>query len=363
MTYELFQLGPTAYIPVLLVSLIITLVKYGAFPLIFSKIRRKIITQKQYILLCYVVNFLVYIVFAAVNNETTSCAPCFLWTGIFSAAGISTLKTRCILDGFQYTNPTDTNIIQNETEYLTNDIAHQGKKTTSAENKQNRFCLRCGHLLPENSIFCQHCGIQLECTEIPFSSVKNPECKERYFSSKVKYSLIVISTLLILSGCLNVVLYLENSKITASQEAQINELEKNINSLNTTVSTQKEQINSQKNTITSLKVKEQYFDQICYELSSGNIGYASNNFKSNESIIVVGLNETNRKFTLTANWSNGGNVSTDYSGRAASVSFDNSSWYTSTKMTITPNYTGVTAVTFRNDVNSDTFKVLIIVVD
>ena len=119
----------------------------------------------------------------------------------------------------------------------------------------------------------------------------------------------------------------------------------------------------QKSQIADLEEKSGYFDTICKELSTGNIGYAASNFKASESVIVVDKNETNRKFTLTANWTNGGTVSTDYSGYSAWVNFDNDSWTTSTKMTIEPWQEGVTAVTFSNDVDSKTFKILIIVTE
>lgn len=39
MSYELFRQGPAAYIPVLLLSLIITVIAYGAFPFIFARVR------------------------------------------------------------------------------------------------------------------------------------------------------------------------------------------------------------------------------------------------------------------------------------------------------------------------------------
>ena len=67
MTYELFNQGPAAYIPIILVSLLITLVAYGAFPLVFARMRKKTITKKKYNLFCYCVNFLVMVLFVAVN--------------------------------------------------------------------------------------------------------------------------------------------------------------------------------------------------------------------------------------------------------------------------------------------------------
>ena len=58
MSYELFQQGPAAYIPVILVSLVVTVVAYGAFPFIFARARKKVITKKKYNRLCYGFNIL-----------------------------------------------------------------------------------------------------------------------------------------------------------------------------------------------------------------------------------------------------------------------------------------------------------------
>ena len=149
----------------------------------------------------------------------------------------------------------------------------------------------------------------------------------------------------------------------AEQLTQITALQGKINELETTVEKQDKTISSQKNTISNLKPKATAYDNICSSLKYGKIGFAANNFKTNESIIVVRKNEKDRKFTLTANWSRGGSVGVSYSSSAATVSFDKDSWYTSTTMTVKPWSVGATVVTFTNDVNSDTFKILIIVTD
>ena len=94
MSYELFEQGPAAYIPVILVSLVITLAAYGAFPLIFAKTRKKIITKRKYNVLCYCFNILVMILFVAINGEASSGGPYLLWTWVFSASGIKTLKNQ-----------------------------------------------------------------------------------------------------------------------------------------------------------------------------------------------------------------------------------------------------------------------------
>jgi len=52
MTYELFEQGPSVYLPIIIFSLIITLISYGAFPLIFAFVRKKEITKKD--ITCFV---------------------------------------------------------------------------------------------------------------------------------------------------------------------------------------------------------------------------------------------------------------------------------------------------------------------
>ena len=147
------------------------------------------------------------------------------------------------------------------------------------------------------------------------------------------------------------------------QLAQINTLQEKISDLETTINKQNNTINSQKKTIANLKPKADNYDDICSSLKYGNIGFAAYNFKSDESVIVVRKNEKDRKFTLTANWPSYGYVDVSYSSYAATVSFDKDSWSTSTKMTVIPHSVGATVVTFSNTVNSDTFKILIIVTD
>lgn len=147
------------------------------------------------------------------------------------------------------------------------------------------------------------------------------------------------------------------------QLAQINAFQEKISDLETTINKQNNTINSQKKTIANLKPKADNYDDICSSLKYGNIGFAANNFKSNESVIVVRKNEKDRKFTLTANWPSYGYVDVSYSSYAATVSFDKDSWSTSTKMTVNPHSVGATVVTFSNTINNDTFKILIIVTD
>ena len=100
--YELFQQGPAVYVPVLLLSLVITIVAYGAFPFIFSKVRKNPITKKKYRSLCYGINAAVMFLFIVINGEASSGGAYVLWTWIFSNYGIKTLSRRGIITDGEY---------------------------------------------------------------------------------------------------------------------------------------------------------------------------------------------------------------------------------------------------------------------
>ncbi len=192
--------------------------------------------------------------------------------------------------------------------------------------------------------FCKFCGGQIDT-----QTKKCIGCGKQYFKGiKVNKFLIIVLTLSILiltSVILNIVQFIKADELTE------------------TIASQNSTISSQKNKIDLLDEKSGYYDTISKELSYGNVGYASNNFRVSEGIILVDKNEKSRKFTLTTSWGGGGNISVSYSGYSAKVSFDNDSRNNSTKMTVEPRYEGVTVVKFSNDVNSQTFKMIIIVTD
>lgn len=150
MTYfELFQQGPAVYIPVLLIMLGITLLAYGAFPIIFAKTRKKTITKKKYNLLCYGINFFVMFLFIAFNGGSSG-GPYILWTGIFSSIGFNTLKKRGVLDGFQ---PIKAEKIFQDQKSFSN-----AEKQCPNETEEIRFCRKCGNKLLDGAKFCNKCG-------------------------------------------------------------------------------------------------------------------------------------------------------------------------------------------------------------
>ena len=205
-------------------------------------------------------------------------------------------------------------------------------------------------------------------TGIPKNNTPKP-CNQR--NSKVgknRIWILLIFVAIIISISLNAFQYSSYKKNIATVNEQlvtanntITALEKEVASQNRSINLKQKEIDSQKSKISSLEKKASYYDSIIRGMQFGNTGYASSNFFASDSVIVVSKNEENRKFKLTANWSNGGTVYVDYSSNAAVVSFDNDEWSTSTQMTVHPLSEGVTIVTFSNSVNSKTFKVLIIV--
>lgn len=162
MTYELFNQGPAAYIPIILVSLLITLVAYGAFPLVFARMRKKTITKKKYNLFCYCVNFLVMVLFVAVNGSSSSGAPYLLWTWVFSMSGIKTLKIRGVLEETQnknYKNDVSTEVAEVANTTISKDsMIAAAEHPVSEEMPRIRFCRKCGFELIDGSEFCSRCG-------------------------------------------------------------------------------------------------------------------------------------------------------------------------------------------------------------
>lgn len=146
MSLELLMQGPSVTIPIILVSILFTLVTYASFPLIFAAVRKKNITVKKYNTICYVVNFAISfleLTIILLNNSSNSkyhynFLTCLIWTPIFIGIGKKILKTRCVLDGYQETN---------------------GEQYEC----ENHFCPNCGsEISDEDDEFCSICGSKIK---------------------------------------------------------------------------------------------------------------------------------------------------------------------------------------------------------
>ena len=81
----------------MLLSLVITVLAYGTFPLIFAGVRKKPITKKMYRGICIVINAISMFLLSFLNETVSSGLAYVLWTFVFSTAGIKTLEKKEIL--------------------------------------------------------------------------------------------------------------------------------------------------------------------------------------------------------------------------------------------------------------------------
>jgi len=179
MSYELYQQGPSVYIPLLLVSLVITILAYGAFPFILARTRTKTITKKKYNFLCYGVNFIVMILFIVINGESSG-APYFLWTWVFARSGLKALASRGVLEGH------DSDFLEDDPNRIVEckSCGYRNKEYFEACPKCGKhakqyvylnqgdkvsdrtcFCRKCGEKLLDGSRFCRKCGTEV--IEVP----------------------------------------------------------------------------------------------------------------------------------------------------------------------------------------------------
>ena len=149
-----------------------------------------------------------------------------------------------------------------------------------------------------------------------------------------------------------------------SNASAIADLERHIKTQNVTIANQKSSIFTQDNLITSLEDKASYYNQILIALSNGKLGAASSNFKVDESVIVISKGKT-RQVTLTASYYSSRTYFIDYerSTTNASITFGDQWYYNNIAVYVKANNEGVTVITFNNDLNSETFKMIIIVTD
>lgn len=188
MTLELFEQGPGAYIPVIAISLLITVIAYGAYPLLYASFQNKPITAKKYRRICYWVNLLPMIFFFLLSEKPSPWAY-MLWTSIFISAGLKTLERRNVL-----TDPDDPgSTASSDTNSENDDKAQQSTVmvVTPAKLKKvkQRYCKLCGTGIDPSTKKCTGCGKQY---------FRLPVRKKRGFIPNV----VVFLSLLIVGLCI-----------------------------------------------------------------------------------------------------------------------------------------------------------------
>lgn len=138
---ELLQDNPIMFFVVVILSLVITVLVYSAFPVIFAKTRKSPITKKKYKRLCYGINIIGMVFFYAFNG-VVSGGPYLLWTWVFARYGIKALDSKSLLI----------------------DVQDSTKETLTAP-PQIRFCRKCGAHLDDGIRFCPQCGTEIKTEE------------------------------------------------------------------------------------------------------------------------------------------------------------------------------------------------------
>lgn len=191
------------------------------------------------------------------------------------------------------------------------------------------ICKYCGNEIYDGEKFCGSCGKAAE--ETPVATVRK--------KAPVGWILAVI--VLVLGLAYSGMMLLQSRSELSEMQAQVE---------------------AQQTQIEEMRSKTESYDKIC-SLKNASIGHISNEFRVTKGTVVLSKHDKGKQITLTTDWLDGATISTNLEGTSASLDFDNNTWYEKTTMTIVPHHEGVTIVTFTNDLNSESFKVLLVVTE
>lgn len=167
-------------------SLILTILVYGAFPMLFSYCRKNPITKKRVFVYCFLFNFVVMVILIIIavalkvdQKVLPNGFPYMLWTTVFANTGIGVL-TKHNLIVYPATKTSAQNAgepknlnrttMSNSQETVNIPVywvgggneSNTSNDTNSLKQAKTLFCGNCGTRLPEGDIkFCPNCGIGL----------------------------------------------------------------------------------------------------------------------------------------------------------------------------------------------------------
>ena len=248
-------------------------------------------------------------------------------------------------------------------------------------------CNNCGMDNPTDSEFCQYCGKKIETTKSEAQKAIDPESfflndapKSKYRSKSVTICAI-IALIVVLAG-LNVYQYIngqgrasnsanlitaleqKNGEITSLEES-VEKKEKEIQAKENRIDELNEKISELEKNMSDSEEKVEFYDDLWFTFSDQeSYGYASNNFRVNDGIVVLKRGGNKKTITLTANFSDYVEIDSDINGISADLEWNEDEWSGSTTtLSIIPSriINGVTTITFSNSINNKSFKVLVIV--
>lgn len=241
MTLDIFMQGPSVYIPFLLISLVLTLIGYGTFPLLLANIQKKSITAKKYRTICFCFNFLVLLGFF-VLGDTSPALPWILWSSVFSSFGVKILIQRGVLTDSVHSNRSrlTTSEANPAIDFINGTSSIASESSSTYNNIQNvspqRYCKLCGGAIARSSRTCQKCG-------------------KRYFRI-TKYG-VIICCMIVLIASLIIVLACQDSR----HKSDIQILTSQIDALESDLSAERLSTYEKLKEIVALKRKLEFYDE------------------------------------------------------------------------------------------------------
>lgn len=255
-------------------------------------------------------------------------------------------------------------------------------------------CQKCGYSLPEDSLFCPNCGTKIEIPAPAPAPAPTPEKTPKKKSSAGKVIAVILLCLVCAASMgLNAYQYItgnaEKNDLTSQLKAMtknakdlqddVEDLQKDVDrqsetirDLNESIAEKDETILTQEASITALQddladaqKRADAFDLICNELRDQNVGYGSSYYYAGTGILIMDKWNSDQFFVI-ADWDSAVTVSLKESTGVVDAKWGDD-WYgdndTIDVYVTSTGVTGVDIITFTNDVDSKTFKVLVIVTD
>ena len=208
---------------------------------------------------------------------------------------------------------------------------------------------------------------QVKPRKVQKNEEQKAETPARRKSFPVVLALLLTSLLLVASVAWNIEQTNKTNEARRSAEAlaeelsglelERDELQKDVDNLSETVEWKNETIDSLSDGISDAM----RYKWIRTALYSGAIGYSSENFHASEGIILIGKDDPDYTFTLTAKrWDR---VWTTFDGYCALFDVEGRQWENETTVRVNPIEPGVTVIKFRDTKANEEFYVLVFVTE
>lgn len=222
------------------------------------------------------------------------------------------------------------------------------------------ICPKCNHILPDDSTFCQFCGELIEkAADQKMVEIASPEAEASPSQKDRKKPVAIILAIALL---LSVIANAAQLYYSSMRAEEIDGLNQNIAAKAEEVAELKQEISSKNNKISSLQAEYNNYKTLCNFIKNETPGYGSNLFYVSDGLIVLNQHAS-KEITLTTLYYGYVTISTKASGNSATISFNEDSWYgSSTTLTVYGRSKGITTVTFSTNVDTTTFKVMVVVI-